>query len=162
MTKLKNDPIKEELLDEILDHCESPEKLLESDFLHKLKRQLVNRALEAEMTYHLGYSKHDPRGNGSGNSRNGKTKKTVNTSEDKLEIEVPRDRRGSFNPQIVKKFQRRINGFDEKILSMYTRGMSVRDIQGHLEEIYGMEVALLRFPLVLQSLFIRIITIELF
>jgi putative transposase len=141
MRKTKNDQIKEELLDELLDHCESPEKLLESDFLQKLKRQLVNRALEAEMTHHLGYDKHDPKGNGSGNSRNGKTTKKVNTSDNKLEIDVPRDRKGNFNPQIVKKFQRRINGFDDKILSMYTRGMSVRDIQGHLEEIYGMEVS---------------------
>lgn len=133
--------ISPQLLDALLSECEAPEKLLEGDFLQQLKRQLMNRALQAEMDHHLGYKKHDVKGMHSGNSRNGATKKKVRSGETELELAIPRDRTGSFEPQIVKKYQRRIEGFDQKILSMYTRGMSTREIQEHMEEIYGMDVS---------------------
>jgi putative transposase len=93
------------------------------------------------MAEHLGYEKHDPEGNNSGNSRNGATLKTLKGDFGTVEIETPRDRNGEFEPRIVKKNQTRWAGFDDKILSMYSRGMSVRDIQGHLEEMYGVEVS---------------------
>jgi putative transposase len=93
------------------------------------------------LTGHLGYEKNDPAGNNSGNSRNGTTKKTLKGDFGSLELETPRDRNGSFEPQIVGKRQTRFTGFDDKILSMYARGMTARDIQGHLEEIYGVEVS---------------------
>lgn len=97
--------------------------------------------MEAELTTHLGYEKHDPVGYGSGNSRNGKSKKRLKGEFGELEIEVPRDRQASFEPQIVPKGETRFAGFDDKILSMYARGMTTREIQGHLQEIYGVEVS---------------------
>lgn len=97
--------------------------------------------MQAEMTDHLGYEKHDPKGRGTPNSRNGTATKTLKTDHGPMEIEVPRDRDGSFEPQLVKKRQTRFTGFDDKILSMYARGMTVRDIQGHLEELYGVDVS---------------------
>ncbi len=95
----------------------------------------------AELTDHLGYEKHDPAGYGSGNARNGSSEKTLKGRDGEITIEVRRDRHGTFEPQIVKKHQTRFDGFDEKILSMYARGMTTRDIQGHPEEIYGVEVS---------------------
>jgi putative transposase len=97
--------------------------------------------MQAEMTEHLGYEKHAPEGRGAPNSRNGTRAKTLRTDHGELEIEVPRDRASSFEPQIVKKRQTSFTGFDEKILALYARGMTVRDIQGHLEELYGVEVS---------------------
>jgi putative transposase len=97
--------------------------------------------LGGELTEHLGYEKHDPAGRGSGNSRNGTTAKTLRGKSGEIQVDVPRDRNGTFEPQIVKKHQTRFDGFDDKILSMYARGMTTRDIQGHLEEIYGVEVS---------------------
>jgi putative transposase len=102
---------------------------------------VLERALGAELTQHLGYEKHDPVGYGSGNSRNGATAKTLKGKSGEIRIEVPRDRQGTFEPQIVEKHQTRFDGFDEKILSMYARGMTTRDIQGHRQEIYGVEVS---------------------
>lgn len=93
------------------------------------------------MTHHLGYEKNSKDGYNSGNSRNGTTTKNVLTKDGDLEVEIPRDREGIFEPQIVKKHQRRFDGFDDKILSMYARGMTVREIQGHLQEIYGVDVS---------------------
>jgi putative transposase len=93
------------------------------------------------MKQHLGYAKNDPAGHNSGNSRNGATRKTLKGDFGELEVETPRDRKGEFEPQIVKKNQTRWTGFDDKILSMYARGMSTREIQGHLEEIYQVEVS---------------------
>jgi len=98
-------------------------------------------ALGAELTHHLGYEKGDPAGRGSGNSRNGTSSKTLLTDDGEVEIEVPRDRAGTFEPVIVAKGQTRFDGFDEKIISLYGRGMSVREIQGHLAELYGTEVS---------------------
>ena len=93
------------------------------------------------MTEHLGYEKGDPAGRGSGNSRNGTSSKTVLTEDGEIEISVPRDRVGSFEPQPIGKRQTRFDGFDDKILSLYARGMTVREIQGHLAKLYGVEVS---------------------
>ena len=93
------------------------------------------------MTEHLGYEKGDPAGRGSGNSRNGTSSKTVLTEDGEIEISIPRDRAGSFEPQLIGKGQTRFDGFDDKILSLYARGMTVREIQGHLAELYATEVS---------------------
>lgn len=135
-------PIRKELLDELLAEYSSPEDLTGPDgLLKRLTGALVERALQAEMVDHLGYEPNAPEGNGSGNSRNGAGKKTLRTDQGNVTVEVPRDRNGTFEPKLVKKHQRAFNGFDDKILSMYARGMSVRDIQAHLAEIYGTEVS---------------------
>jgi transposase-like protein len=97
--------------------------------------------MNAELNQHLGYEKHDSSGRGSGNSRNGSSRKKLKGDFGEAEIEVPRDRNGTFTPQIVAPHQRRFTGFDDKIVSMYARGMTTREIQGHLEEIYGVEVS---------------------
>ena len=134
--------IRRELLDELLAGYKKPEDLTgPGGLLKRLSGALVERALEAELTDHLGYEQHAVEGRGSGNSRNGCGTKTLQTEEGPLPIVVPRDRNGSFEPQIVKKHQRRFDGFDDKILGMYARGMSVRDIQTHLSELYGTEVS---------------------
>jgi putative transposase len=109
--------------------------------LKQLTKALVERAMQAEMKQHLGYAKHDPAGNNSGNSRNGVTRKKLKGDFGELEIETPRDRNGEFEPQLIKKNQTRWTGFDDKILSMYARGMSTRDLQGHLEEMYQVPVS---------------------
>ena len=131
-----------ELLDQLLANYEKPEDLTGEDGLFKqLKKALIERALGAELTEHLGYEKGDPAGRGSGNSRNGSSAKTVLTEDGEIEIAVPRDRAGSFEPQLIAKGQTRFDGFDDKILSLYARGMTVREIQGHLAELYGTEVS---------------------
>jgi putative transposase len=96
--------------------------------------------MAAEMTEHVGYDKHDAAGNNSGNSRNGKSAKTIKGTFGELALETPRDRNGTFEPQIIEKHQTRFTGFDKNILSLYSRGLSTREIQQHLEEIYGVEV----------------------
>ena len=135
-------PIKKELLDELLKDYQKPEDILgEQGLLKQLTKAVLERALGAELTQHLGYERHDPAGYRSGNSRHGTTEKTLKGKNGEIRIEVPRDRQGTFEPQIVEKHQTRFDGFDEKILSMYARGMTTRDIQGHLQEIYGVEVS---------------------
>lgn len=134
--------IKPELLDELLAGVTSPEDLTGDGGLFKqLKKALMERALGAELSQHLGYEKGDPAGRGSGNSRNGYSSKTVLTEEGQLELEIPRDRAGSFEPQLVPKGVTRLDGFDGKIISLYARGLTVREIQGHLKELYGTEVS---------------------
>jgi len=134
--------IDKELIDKLLGDYRSPEDLIgENGLLKELTRALVERALNAELTHHLGYEKHDPAGRGSGNSRNGSTRKTIKGEFGETEIEVPRDRGGTFEPQLVAKHQTRFTGFDDKILSLYARGMTTREIQGHLQEVYGVEVS---------------------
>lgn len=131
-----------EILDQLLGEGLKPEDLSAEDGLFKrLKKALIERALGAELTDHLGYEKGDPLGRGSGNSRNGTSAKTILTDDGELAIEVPRDRAGSFEPQLVPKGQTRFEGFDDKIISLYARGMTVREIQGHLAELYGTEVS---------------------
>jgi hypothetical protein len=123
--------IKKEVLDELMAGYEKPEDLLGDEGLFKhLKKALLERALGAELTHHLGYEKGDPAGRGTGNVRNGSYGKTVLTDEGAVEIEVPRDRNGSFEPQIVPKGETRLDGFDDRIISLYARGMTVREIQG--------------------------------
>jgi putative transposase len=134
--------IKKELLDELLKDYQKPEDVIgENGLLKQLTKALLERAMSAELTNHLGYEKNDPAGYHSGNSRNGATPKTLKGDFGEMLIETPRDRNGSFEPQIIKKHQTRFDGFDEKILSMYARGMTTREIQGHLQEMYGVEVS---------------------
>jgi putative transposase len=135
-------PITPELLDELLKDYQKPEDLLGQDgLLQQLTKALVERALNGELTHHLGYHKHDSSGHNSGNSRNGTTPKTLRGKRGQVHIDVPRDRNSQFEPQLVKKNQTRFDGLDEKIISLYSRGMTQREIQGHLEEIYGVEVS---------------------
>jgi len=132
----------DELLDELMKNYKKPEDLIgENGLLKQLTKALVERAMKAEMTDHLGYEKHDPAGKMTGNSRNGSSKKTIKGEFGNIEIAVPRDRNSTFEPVIVPKGETRFTGFDDKIISMYARGMTTRDIQGHLQEIYGVEVS---------------------
>lgn len=141
MTK-QSTAINLDLIDQLLKDYKSPEDVLgENGLLKQLTKAVLERALKAELSHHLGYEKHDPAGNNSGNARNGKSKKTLKGDFGSLPIEVPRDRQSSFEPKIVPKGQTRFEGFDDKILSLYARGMTVRDIQAHLEEIYQVEVS---------------------
>lgn len=127
--------IPKELLDQLLEHCDDPQELLtQGGFLHQLTGRLVERALEGEMTDHLGYEKHGAQG--TGNARNGHSAKTLKGEHGQVEIRVPRDRNGDFEPAIVPKHQRRLPALDDKVLSLYARGMTTREIQGHLEELY--------------------------
>ena len=139
MSTRKHD-VPNELLDELLSDYQRPEDLIgENGLLKQLTKRLVERALDAEMTAHLGHERHAPVANASGNTRNGRSRKTLKGEFGELPIEVPRDREGSFEPQIVPKHQTRWTGFDEKVLSLYARGMTVREIQAHLQEMYGAE-----------------------
>lgn len=134
--------IKEEWLDEVLKGCKTPEDITgPNGVIKQLTKRLLEKALSAEMTEHLGYEKYSAEGYNRGNTRNGNGRKVVQTEHGEVEIETPRDREGSFEPQIIKKRQRRFEGFDDKILSMYSHGMSTRDIQFHLKDIYGVEVS---------------------
>ena len=130
------------VLDEILKDYQNPEDLLgRNGILKQLTKALVERALEGELTHQLGYEKYGVEGKNSGNSRNGSSSKTLTGEQGELTIGVPRDRNGEFEPQIIKKHQTRFDGFDDKVISLYGRGMTNREIQGHLEEIYGVEVS---------------------
>jgi putative transposase len=132
----------DELLDALMKDYKKPEDLIgENGLLKQLTKKLLERAMQAEMTEHLGYEKHAPTGNNSGNSRNGRYKKNVKGDFGNLDVTVPRDRNSTFEPIILPKGETRFTGFDDKIISMYARGMTTRDIQGHLEEIYGVEVS---------------------
>ena len=131
-----------ELIDKLLADYEKPEDLIgENGLLKQLTKALVERALQAELTTHLGYEKHDPEGHNSGNTRNGSSSKRLKGEFGTVEIEVPRDRQASFDPKLVPKGQTRFQGFDDKILSLYARGMTTRELQGHLEEMYQVEVS---------------------
>lgn len=134
--------IKNELIDELLSGYEKPEDLLGKDgILKDLTRRLVERAMESEMTTHLGHEKNGKVVNDRRNYRNGHSKKRLTGDFGQVEIKVPRDRVGEYEPSIVPKGQTRFDGFDEKIISMYARGMTTREIQGHLKEIYQVEVS---------------------
>jgi putative transposase len=130
------------LIDQLLANHKKPEEIIgEKGLLKQLTKAILERALAAELTDHLGYEKHDPVGYKSGNSRNGATKKALKGDFGEIELETPRDRDSSFEPKIIAKGQTRFTGFDDKILSMYARGMTTREIEGHLKEIYGVEVS---------------------
>jgi putative transposase len=111
------------------------------EFVKQMTKGLIENMLAEEMKLHLGYEKHSPAGKNSGNSRNGKSTKKVRSSSGEFELEVPRDRNGDFEPQAVKPYQTDISDFDQKIISMYARGMTTRDIQAHVEEIYGADIS---------------------
>ena len=135
--------IKKEILDELLKDRD-PKTLFSSDgLLGELKKAFAERVLNAEMDHHLSDSAQDEVSEPGkpANHRNGYSKKTVLTENEAIELSIPRDRQGSFEPQLIAKYQRRFPGFDEKIISMYARGMSVREIQGHLRELYGIEAS---------------------
>ncbi len=135
-------PLPTDLIDGLLANYKKPEDLIgENGLLKQLTKALVERALEAEMTEHLGHDKHEAVTNASGNARNGKSRKTLKGEFGELPIEIPRDREGSFEPQLIPKHQTRWSGFDDKIISLYARGMTVREIQQHLSEMYGTEIS---------------------
>jgi len=141
MSKEKHD-VPEELLAGLLANYKNPEDLIgEEGLLKHLTKLVVERALEAELSEHLGHDKHGSVANDTGNTRNGKSRKTLKGEFGELPIEVPRDRHGSFEPKLVTKHQTRWAGFDDKIMSLYARGMTVREIQAHVEEMYGTEVS---------------------
>jgi putative transposase len=131
----------DELLDSLLEGKKPEEILGEEGVLAELTKRLVERALEGELTAHLGYEKHAAEGRNRGNSRNGRTRKRVKTGTRDLDIEVPRDREGTFEPQLIQKRRRRLAGFDDKVLALYARGMTTREIQGHLKDLYGVQVS---------------------
>jgi putative transposase len=134
--------ITDEVLNELLKDYQKPEDLLgQNGLLKQLQKRLLEKAMGAELTVHLGYDKHDPAGRNTGNSRNGTTPKTLKGEFGNLDLATPRDRNGSFEPQIVAKGQRRFEGFDQAIISLYSRGLTTREIEGHLLEIYGVEVS---------------------
>ena len=134
--------VDKKLIEEMLKGHSTVEEIAgENGLLKQLTKAIVERALQAELTTHLGYERHSPEGHGSGNSRNGASSKRLKGEFGTLEIAVPRDRQANFEPQLVAKGQTRWHGFDDRILSLYARGMTTREIQGHLEEIYQVEVS---------------------
>lgn len=133
------DPV---LIKELLKDYKSPDDITGKDgLLKQLTKVLLEKALDSELTDHLGYEKNALSGKNTSNSRNGKSRKTLKTDQGDMELSIPRDRHSEFEPQIVPKGQRRFTDFDDKILSMYARGMTVRDIQGHLKDIYNVDVS---------------------
>src|SRR5512135_290795 len=133
-------PIRRELLDELLKDYEPPQDILgEGGLLKELTKAVIERCLETELDTHLGYLKHGRKGNATGNMRNGHSQKTLKGEQGHVELEIPRDRQGTFEPQLVKKGQTRMVGFDDKILALSARGMPTRDIQAQLQEWYGVD-----------------------
>jgi putative transposase len=135
------DKLPDELVDELLAGAETEHETVgPGGLLAQLTKRLVGRAMEVELADHLGYGRHQEPPGGTGNTCNGSTPKTLATEQGSVPIDTPRDRDGSFEPRIVRKRQRRFEGFDEKILALYSRGLSTRDIEAHLQEIYGVKV----------------------
>ncbi len=135
------DRLSDEVIDELLAGARTEEEIVgPGGVLAQLTKRLVERAVEAELTEHLGYEPHQEPPGGIGNTRNGTTAKTLATEHGPVEIKTPRDRTSSFEPQLVRKGQRRFEGFDDKILALYARGLSTRDIEAHLAELYGVDV----------------------
>lgn len=140
MAEKKNIP--DELIDALLANYEKPDDLLgKNGILEQLTKRVVERALEAEMTHHLGHEKHGRMGSAAGNTRNGTSRKTLKGKAGEVSVAVPRDRDGSFEPQLLEKHQTHWQGFDDQIISLYARSMSVREIQGHLKELYHTDVS---------------------
>jgi transposase-like protein len=135
-------PFSEKLLDELIGNARTGTDVFGPDgLLHSLQKALLNRMLDAEMTHTLGYARQEDKPENQDNCRNGHYTKTVTTAAGRLPVKVPRDRQGRHEPQIVPKGVRRLPGFDEKVLSLYARGMSLSEIQGHLEDLYQVEVS---------------------
>src|SRR5512144_1520995 len=137
MARRKQPVIPDQLLDQLLSGADTKTAFEKDGLLDELKKALAERVLDAEMDHHLETGEVD----GRSNTRNGYGKKTVLTDTGRMALEVPRDRLSSFDPRLIAKYQRRFPGFDEKIVSMYARGMSTREIQGHLRDLYGLEVS---------------------
>ena len=136
--KLSKEILKQ--LEHDLDDCKDLNELLGKDgAIKKLVKNLSEQMLEGELTDHLGYEKHSVEGNNSGNNRNGFSKKTVKSNYGEIEITIPRDRNGDYEPTLIKKYENKLHGIDDKIISMYAKGMTTRDIKSHLDEIYGLE-----------------------
>jgi putative transposase len=135
--------VDDRLADELLARAQTDgvELLGPDGLLSQVTKAVLERALDEEMTHHLGYEKHDPAGRGSGNSRNGATGKRLLTEVGGVDLQVPRDRNGSFSPQIVRKGQTRLDGFNDRIIALYARGLSTRDIRAHLREMYDVDVS---------------------
>jgi putative transposase len=134
--------IPDEVIDQLLAGARTEEEIAGPDgVLAQLTKRLIERAMEVELTDHLGYEPHAEPPGGTGNTRNGTSPKTLVTEHGQVAIDAPRDRNSSFEPTIVRKRQRRFQGFDDKILALYSRGLSTRDIAAHLEEIYGVKVS---------------------
>jgi putative transposase len=133
--------IKKEIVDELLKDVDPKAVFATDGLMAEIKKALAERMLNAEMDVHLDSESAAADGALTGNHRNGYSKKTVLTESSQIDLEVPRDRRGTFEPQLIAKYQRRFPGFDEKIISMYARGMSVREIQSHIRELYGIEAS---------------------
>jgi putative transposase len=130
------------LIDQLLKGCQKPEDIIgESGVLKQLTKAVLERALSGELTHHLGYEKHDPAGYKSGNSRNGNSPKTLKGEFGEMEVRVPRDRNGTFEPKIIGKHQTRFTGFDDMILALYARGMTTRDIEAQLRQAYGVDIS---------------------
>jgi putative transposase len=135
------DRLSDEVVDELIAGARTEEEIVgPGGVLAQLTKRLVERALQAELTEHLGYEPHQEPPGGVGNTRNGSTAKTLQTEQGPVEIGTPRDRKGSFEPRLVRKRQRRFEGFDDKILALYSRGLSTRDIEAYLADMYGVRV----------------------
>lgn len=130
---------KTRLAQEVAKDCKTVEDV--HTLLKDLFKRTLQEVLEAEMSEHLGYDKHSVEGNRSGNSRNGYSKKTIKTGLGETEIVVPRDRNGEFEPQIIKKYERSSNEIEDQIIAMYAKGISTRDIEAHMKDIYGIDVS---------------------
>lgn len=134
--------IRKEILDELLkDYTDPKDILAEGGLLKQLTKAVIERCLETELEQHLGYAKYAPKADGSSNARNGKSRKLLQSEQGPVEISVPRDREGSFEPQLVRKHQSRLEGLEQKILTLYAHGQTTRDIQAQLQEMYGVEVS---------------------
>jgi len=127
--------ISDELVEQITKDCKTQDDF--NDLFRALKKRGLEAALRGELTEHLGYNKHERAKAPKSNSRNGYSKKQVTTSQGAIELDIPRDRQGAFEPQLVERYQTRFDGIDDKIISLYSRGLSVRDIQSELSELYG-------------------------
>ena len=134
--------ISDKVLDELIGEAKTEKDLFGKGGLVKtLSKRIIERMLEVEMEHHLGYEKHSPEGNKTGNSRNGTTHKKVILDNGKIEVAVPRDRESEFTPQLIEKRRSRLSGIDDLVLSLYGKGMTVRDIQAHVEELYDHEIS---------------------
>jgi putative transposase len=134
--------IRPELIDELLKDCSDPREVLaEGGLLKQLTKAIIERCLESELDEHLGYAKHGRSVEGKANARNGTSRKTLKGTQGEIEIAVPRDRQASFEPQLIQKRQTRLEGFEDKILALYARGMTTRDIQAQVQDLYGVEIS---------------------
>ena len=139
-------------IDQLLEGRTTPEDITgDNGLLRQLTKGILERSLQAEMTHHLGYERHARVQNKTRNARNGSSRKTVQGEFGKLSLEIPRDRNATFEPVLVGKHERHFTGFDEKILALYARGMSTRDIQETLKELYGVDVDASLVSLVTES-----------